>query len=68
MTDEERAHYIEIFPKLVKKAIDAGKTRDLCNHFGTVPSTVNRWANGIANPHPVFKRLIVHYIYTLVPM
>lgn len=50
------------FKELVKKAIDQGLTRDLAEEFEVAESTVKRWASGVANPHPIMKKLISTYI------
>lgn len=36
--------------------------RMLANEFRVADSTVLRWANGVANPHPLTKKIIRQYI------
>ena len=38
------------------------RVRILAVEFGTALPTPVRWANGVANPHPVLKRFILDFI------
>lgn len=37
---------------------------ELADHFEVSEATVNRWASGVANPHPKLRVLVVGYIRT----
>lgn len=49
----------------VQRCIDKYSTRELAEEFEVAPSTVTRWANGVAKPHPKVKALILVYIASL---
>ena len=36
--------------------------REMANEFEVAESTVSRWANGVARPHPRLSKLIVGFI------
>ena len=50
------------FKNKVKQAIDKGLTQALSQEFEVAPSTVKRWASGIAIPHPLLQSQIVIFI------
>ncbi len=36
--------------------------KDLAREFEVADSTVSRWSNGVARPHPLIQKLIVKFI------
>ena len=53
------------FAELVTEYLKYHTTRELADVVECIPSTVNRWANGISVPMPNTKQWITNYINKL---
>jgi hypothetical protein len=51
------------FKDAIAGAIKDGLKRNLADKFEVSEDTVERWANGVANPHPVVKDKILDYLW-----
>jgi len=52
----------EQFIKIVAAAVAIIDQRELAAEFEIAESTISRWVNGVARPHPQVQQLIVSYI------
>lgn len=50
------------FQVKVQEAVRAGLQRDLAGEFEVAESTVWRWSEGSARPHPKIQTQVVQYI------
>lgn len=50
------------FQVRVQEAVRAGRQRDLAGEFEVAESTVWRWSEGTARPHPKLQNQVVKYI------
>jgi len=50
------------FQTRLQEAVRAGLQRDLATEFEVAESTVWRWSEGTAKPHPKVQALVVEYL------
>lgn len=55
-----------IFKDIVQKALDAGLLNELARAIRLPKSTIERWANGVANPAPYIKDMVMEIIDRLI--
>ena len=59
MIVENRKNSLQ-FSTIVKEALEKKLDKKLiASHFEVAPTTIDRWASGIARPHPHLQKMII---------